>query len=206
MSSVICHCETGLFWRIWHMDLVQSAVLYAVMTLVSTYLVAFAYKNVKFVLKHKWDSDPWFLCICWLDFSKDQFASLMLAKCLKPCIFRVAQKREDAVSKEVTRKLSEADNRKMSRKEKDERYACLNYVLIIVLFLFVCILRNESLSQDPLEEEWGRWLRGHNLLHLLQQHPVPLAGHRCLFLLAQELQSNSVSLLQYTCLLNRELL
>uniref|UniRef100_A0A8D3DWD8 Translocon-associated protein subunit gamma n=1 Tax=Scophthalmus maximus TaxID=52904 RepID=A0A8D3DWD8_SCOMX len=75
-----------LFWRIWHMDLVQSAVLYGVMTLVSTYLVAFAYKNVKFVLKHK-----------------------------------VAQKREDAVSKEVTRKLSEADNRKMSRKEKDER-------------------------------------------------------------------------------------
>uniref|UniRef100_A0A803T3M3 Translocon-associated protein subunit gamma n=1 Tax=Anolis carolinensis TaxID=28377 RepID=A0A803T3M3_ANOCA len=68
------------------MDLVQSAVLYSVMTLVSTYLVAFAYKNVKFVLKHK-----------------------------------VAQKREDAVSKEVTRKLSEADNRKMSRKEKDER-------------------------------------------------------------------------------------
>lgn len=37
-----------------------------------------------------------------------------------PCL-RVAQKREDAVSKEVTRKLSEADNRKMSRKEKDER-------------------------------------------------------------------------------------
>lgn len=35
--------------------------------------------------------------------------------------YRVAQKREDAVSKEVTRKLSEADNRKMSRKEKDER-------------------------------------------------------------------------------------
>lgn len=33
----------------------------------------------------------------------------------------MAQKREDAVSKEVTRKLSEADNRKMSRKEKDER-------------------------------------------------------------------------------------
>uniref|UniRef100_A0A2K5D5M4 Translocon-associated protein subunit gamma n=1 Tax=Aotus nancymaae TaxID=37293 RepID=A0A2K5D5M4_AOTNA len=78
--------NSGLYWRIWHMDLIQSAVLYSVMTLVSTYLVAFAYKNVKFVLKHK-----------------------------------VAQKREDAVSKEVTRKLSEADNRKMSRKEKDER-------------------------------------------------------------------------------------
>lgn len=41
------------------------------------------------------------------------------------CLFlpsRVAQKREDAVSKEVTRKLSEADNRRMSRKEKDERF------------------------------------------------------------------------------------
>lgn len=38
---------------------------------------------------------------------------------------RVAQKREDAVSKEVTRKLSEADNRKMSRKEKDERLVIL---------------------------------------------------------------------------------
>lgn len=49
----MCDCVSGLFWRIWHMDLVQSAVLYAVMTLVSTYLVAFAYKNVKFVLKHK---------------------------------------------------------------------------------------------------------------------------------------------------------
>lgn len=36
----------------------------------------------------------------------------------------MAQKREDAVSKEVTRKLSEADNRKMSRKEKDERCVC----------------------------------------------------------------------------------
>lgn len=64
------------------MDLIQSAVFHSVMTLESTYLVAFAYKNVKFVLKHK-----------------------------------VAQQREDA----VTGKLSEADNRKMSRKEKDVR-------------------------------------------------------------------------------------
>ena len=78
------------------MDLIQSAVLYSVMTLVSTYLVAFAYKNVKFVLKHK-----------------------------------VAQKREDAVSKEVTRKLSEADNRKMSRKEKDERFDSLFKVFMV---------------------------------------------------------------------------
>ncbi|XP_077397431.1 translocon-associated protein subunit gamma [Festucalex cinctus] len=85
-ALIVSAIPIWLFWRIWHMDLVQSAFLYTVMTLASTYLVAFAYKNVKFVLKHK-----------------------------------VAQKREDAVSKEVTRKLSEADNRKMSRKEKDER-------------------------------------------------------------------------------------
>uniref|UniRef100_A0A8P0TKL1 Translocon-associated protein subunit gamma n=1 Tax=Canis lupus familiaris TaxID=9615 RepID=A0A8P0TKL1_CANLF len=85
-AFIVSAIPIWLYWRIWHMDLIQSAVLYSVMTLVSTYLVAFAYKNVKFVLKHK-----------------------------------VAQKREDAVSKEVTRKLSEADNRKMSRKEKDER-------------------------------------------------------------------------------------
>ncbi|ETE66366.1 Translocon-associated protein subunit gamma, partial [Ophiophagus hannah] len=85
-AFIVSAIPIWLYWRIWHMDLFQSAVLYTVMTLVSTYLVAFAYKNVKFVLKHK-----------------------------------VAQKREDAVSKEVTRKLSEADNRKMSRKEKDER-------------------------------------------------------------------------------------
>lgn len=45
---------------------------------------------------------------------------------------RVAQKREDAVSKEVTRKLSEADNRKMSRKEKDERFDSLFEVFVII--------------------------------------------------------------------------
>ncbi|XP_074009611.1 translocon-associated protein subunit gamma isoform X1 [Numenius arquata] len=90
-AFIVSAIPIWLYWRIWHMDLVQSAVLYSVMTLISTYLVAFAYKNVKFVLKHNGVS------------------------------YRVAQKREDAVSKEVTRKLSEADNRKMSRKEKDER-------------------------------------------------------------------------------------
>ena len=35
------------------MDLYQSGIFFAIGTLVSTYLVAFAYKNVKFVLKHK---------------------------------------------------------------------------------------------------------------------------------------------------------
>nr|XP_058158917.1 translocon-associated protein subunit gamma-like [Dasypus novemcinctus] len=85
-AFIVSAIRIWLYWQIRHMDLIQSAVLYSVITLVSTYLVTFAYKNVKFVLKHK-----------------------------------VAQKREDAVSKEVTQKLSEADNRKMSWKEKDER-------------------------------------------------------------------------------------
>lgn len=44
----------------------------------------------------------------------------------------MAQKREDAVSKEVTRKLSEADNRKMSRKEKDERFVSLFKMLVVI--------------------------------------------------------------------------
>uniref|UniRef100_A0A2K5YW19 Translocon-associated protein subunit gamma n=1 Tax=Mandrillus leucophaeus TaxID=9568 RepID=A0A2K5YW19_MANLE len=83
-AFVVSAIPIWLYWRIWHMDLIQSAVFHSVMTLESTYLVAFAYKNVKFVLKHK-----------------------------------VAQQREDA----VIRKLSEADNRKMSRKEKDNEVA-----------------------------------------------------------------------------------
>lgn len=44
---------SGLFWRIHQMDPYQSGLIWAAMTLVSTYLVAFAYKNTKFILKHK---------------------------------------------------------------------------------------------------------------------------------------------------------
>ncbi|XP_064611846.1 translocon-associated protein subunit gamma-like [Liolophura sinensis] len=73
-----------LFWRIHQMDLYQSAIWFAVMSLVSTYLVAFAYKNVKFVLKHK-----------------------------------IALKREDAVARDMMKKL--AEDKKMGKKEKDER-------------------------------------------------------------------------------------
>ncbi len=66
------------------MDMSSSAALFAVATLVSTWLVAFAYRNTKHLLKH-----------------------------------RVAVKREAAVAKEMGRKL--ADDKKISRKEKDER-------------------------------------------------------------------------------------
>ena len=43
----------GLFWRIHQMDPYSSGIMFVVMTLISTWLVAFAYKNVKFQLKHK---------------------------------------------------------------------------------------------------------------------------------------------------------
>lgn len=66
------------------MDLLPSAIFFVVMTAVSTYLMAMAYKNIKFGLKHK-----------------------------------IAVKREDAVTREVNRQLS--DDKKMTRKEKDER-------------------------------------------------------------------------------------
>lgn len=85
-AFIVSAIPIWIFWRIHQMDLFQSGILFAIVTLISTWLVAFAYKNVKFVLKHK-----------------------------------VAQQREDAVSKEVMRKLTEADNKKMPRKEKDER-------------------------------------------------------------------------------------
>lgn len=65
-------------------DLYSSLISFVIVTLVSTYLVAFAYKNTKFVLKHK-----------------------------------VAVKREDAITREMNKNL--ADNKKMSKKEKDER-------------------------------------------------------------------------------------
>ncbi|XP_077002705.1 translocon-associated protein subunit gamma-like [Tamandua tetradactyla] len=92
IASIVPATPIWLHWRIWYMDLFQSAVLCSVRTLVNIHLVALAYqtrkayKNVKFVLKHE-----------------------------------VAQERADAVSKEATRKHSEADSRKMSGQEKDER-------------------------------------------------------------------------------------
>ncbi|XP_038047462.1 translocon-associated protein subunit gamma-like [Patiria miniata] len=127
-AFIVSALPIWVFWRIHQMDLVQSAILFGVMTIVSTWLVAFAYKNVKFVLKHK-----------------------------------VAQKREDAVSKEVMRQLTDADNKKISRKEKDERilwkknevadYEATTFAifynnalyLLLVLFLSFFILR----SFDP---------------------------------------------------------
>jgi translocon-associated protein subunit gamma len=66
------------------MEILPSLVFFLIFSGVSTYLMALAYKNTKFTLKHK-----------------------------------MANKREEAVTREMNQLL--ADDKKMSRKEKDER-------------------------------------------------------------------------------------
>lgn len=65
-------------------DLYSSLISFVLVTLASTYLIDMAYRNTKFILKHK-----------------------------------VAMKREEAVTRDMTKKL--AEDKKMSKKEKDER-------------------------------------------------------------------------------------
>jgi len=85
-ALIVSAIPVWLFWRIHQLDPHDKITLgvFVVVTLVCSYLVSLAYKNVKFLLKHK-----------------------------------IAVKREEAVSKEVLKKL--ADDKKMSKKEKDER-------------------------------------------------------------------------------------
>lgn len=73
-----------LFWRIHMIDVYSSMVLFVIVSGVSTFLLAMAYRNTKFTLKHK-----------------------------------IAVKREEAVTRELGKKL--AEDKKMSKKEKDER-------------------------------------------------------------------------------------
>merc|ERR1712098_212894 len=42
-----------LYWRVHSIDITSYAVIFAIGTLVSTWLLAFAYKNTKHLLKHK---------------------------------------------------------------------------------------------------------------------------------------------------------
>lgn len=83
-ALIVSAIPIWLYWRIHMMEPLSSAVLFILVTAIATYLVAMAYMNTKFVLKHK-----------------------------------VAQKVEEAVSREVMRKLQ--NNKNMSKKEKDER-------------------------------------------------------------------------------------
>merc|ERR1711983_405027 len=83
-SLIVSSIPVWLYWRVHNLDPASSALILAVAIVVSTWLLAYAYKNTKYLLKHK-----------------------------------IAVKREAAVTKEMNAKL--ADDKKISRKEKDER-------------------------------------------------------------------------------------
>lgn len=52
-AFIVSAVPIWLFWRVHSMDLLPSAIFFLLMTGASTYLMAMAYKNVKFQLKHK---------------------------------------------------------------------------------------------------------------------------------------------------------
>lgn len=85
MSFQFHYCFiSGIYWRIHSIEVISALVFFVAITGLSTYLMAMAYRNTKFALKHK-----------------------------------VALKREEAVTREIAKQLS--DDKKTSRKEKDER-------------------------------------------------------------------------------------
>ncbi|XP_067945720.1 translocon-associated protein subunit gamma-like [Watersipora subatra] len=112
-ALIVSAVPLWIYWRIHTMDPIQSAVLFILMTGISTYLLSFAYKNVKFILKHK-----------------------------------AAQKVADGVSQEIMKKFG--DNKKMSKKEKDERilwkknevadYQATNYSLFYNNAMFLALV------------------------------------------------------------------
>ena len=119
-AFIVSAIPVWLYWRVHSIDIASYAVIFAIGTLVSTWLLAFAYKNTKHILKHK-----------------------------------VALKREAAVTKEMTKKL--ADDKKISKKEKDERIlwkkneANLAWCLIVsnLLLLLIFRLLNTKLLPSP---------------------------------------------------------
>ncbi|XP_013098345.1 translocon-associated protein subunit gamma [Stomoxys calcitrans] len=52
-AFIVSAVPIWLFWRVHNMDLLSSAIFFILMTGASTYLMAMAYKNIKFQLKHK---------------------------------------------------------------------------------------------------------------------------------------------------------
>merc|ERR1719337_164173 len=83
-ALIVSSIPVWLYWRVHNIDPASSAFIFVAVILASTWLIAFAYRNTKHLLKHK-----------------------------------VAVKREAAVTKEMNAKM--ADDKKLSRKEKDER-------------------------------------------------------------------------------------
>merc|ERR1712029_1094194 len=52
-AFIVSAIPIWLFWRIHSMDLPTSSFLFVLGTAISTYLVTYAYKNCKFIFKHK---------------------------------------------------------------------------------------------------------------------------------------------------------
>ena len=52
-AFIVSAVPIWLYWRIHHLDPLSSAFLFALMTVASTWLMAFSYKNTKIALKHK---------------------------------------------------------------------------------------------------------------------------------------------------------
>lgn len=82
-AAIVSALPIWLFWRIQQLDPLSNALLFAVMTIVATYLMALAYGKVQFVLKHKF-----------------------------------AQKREQAINREVNQEIGD---KKVSRDEREDR-------------------------------------------------------------------------------------
>ncbi|KAL3994901.1 Translocon-associated protein gamma subunit (TRAP-gamma) family protein [Acanthocheilonema viteae] len=83
-STVIAIAPLYLFYGIHQMEIADSWIVWLISSLTASYLISFAYKNIKHILKHK-----------------------------------IVVKRSEAITREMNRKL--ADDKKMSKKEKDER-------------------------------------------------------------------------------------
>ena len=118
-AFIVSAIPVWLYWRVHSIDIASYAILFAIGTLVSTWLLAFAYKNTKHLLKHK-----------------------------------VAVKREAAVTKEMNKKL--ADDKKISKKEKDERIlwkkneVCVNlFQLSLTDFVKLLRLLSMNLPHSP---------------------------------------------------------
>lgn len=52
-AAIVAAVPIWLFWRIHQMEPTEYHIYFALATILVTYLISFAYKNVKFVLKHK---------------------------------------------------------------------------------------------------------------------------------------------------------
>merc|ERR1712110_1088187 len=52
-AFIVSAIPVWLYWRIHSIDITSYAIVFAIGTVVSTWLLAFAYKNTKHLLKHK---------------------------------------------------------------------------------------------------------------------------------------------------------